>query len=155
MPESLARLRVMVADNPLANSALLATMTNVLQADAKAEVTEAPDVPLLELLGENVDTQVLSVSTSGRASGYLLKYEVSYRLLDPKGAELLPTQAVRLMREYTFDPVNVLAKEQEEAELRRVMQRDAVQQIARRLSRYTPPAPPTSPTPARPDAGQR
>jgi len=40
-----------------------------------------------------------------------------------------------LLRDYTFDPVNVLAKEEEEQELIRTMQRDAVQQILRRLSR--------------------
>jgi LPS-assembly lipoprotein len=39
------------------------------------------------------------------------------------------------LRDYTFDPQNVLAKEREEAELKTAMRRDAVQQILRRLSR--------------------
>jgi LPS-assembly lipoprotein len=136
LPEPLARLRVSVADSRLVNDALLVAMKNALEAEAGVVVTDAADAPLLTLFGERTDTQVLSVSTSGRASGYLLKYEVSYRLADSKGAELLAPQSVRLLRDYTFDPINVLAKEQEEAELKRVMQRDAIQQILRRLSRY-------------------
>ena len=135
LPESLARLRVVVLDSKLANDPLRLVVTDALRSEAKAVVTTEADAPLLELFKEQTSTHVQSVSVTGRASGYALKYEVSYRIVDAAGKEILEPQSVRLLRDYTFDPVNVLAKEEEEQELVRAMQRDAVQQILRRLAR--------------------
>ena len=135
LPESLARLRVVVKDSKLANDPLRVAMTDALRTEAKAVVTSEADAPALELFGEQVSTHVQSVSVTGRASGYALKYEVGYRVADAAGKVILEQQTVRLLRDYTFDPVNVLAKEEEEQDLIRTMQRDAVQQILRRLSR--------------------
>jgi hypothetical protein len=75
-------------------------------------------------------------------SEYLLKYELSFRLTDAAGQELAALQTIRLQRDYRFDPLNVLAKEREEQELKRDLQRDGVQQILRRLARTNlkPPA---------------
>jgi LPS-assembly lipoprotein len=137
LPESLWRLRVLVQDSKLANDPLLVAVKNALQTDPKIVITEDLDAPTLALFGERTDSQVLSVGSTGRVSGYMLKYEVSFRLADPKGRELLASQTVRLIRDYTFDPLNVLAKELEEQDLKRTMQRDAVQQILRRLWRAT------------------
>jgi len=137
LPESLWRLRVVVQDSKLANDPLLVAVKGALQTDPNVVIAEELDVPTLALFGEGTDSQVLSVGSSGRVSGYRLKYEVSFRLADAKGREWLAPQSVRLIRDYTFDPLNVLAKEQEEQELKRTMQRDAVQQILRRLSRAT------------------
>ena len=77
------------------------------------------------------------VTAIGKVDEYLLKYEVSFRLVDKRDKMLSPPQTIRLQRDHPFDRLNVLAKEREEQELRRVMQRDAVQQILRRLSRLT------------------
>jgi LPS-assembly lipoprotein len=141
-PEALSRLRVVVEDSRLVNDPLLLIVRNMLQADGNVKLTDEPDTPVLTLFGEHVDIQVVSVNLSGRASGYRMKYEVSYRVLDAKGKEMIPPQGVRSLRDYTFDPVNVLAKEREEQDLKRNMQREAIQQIFRRLSRYNPPETP-------------
>jgi len=45
---------------------------------------------------------------------------------------------LRLQRDYRFNPLNVLAKEQEEANLKRELRRDALSQIVRRLARLKP-----------------
>jgi LPS-assembly lipoprotein len=138
LPDALLRLRVKVADSKLANDPLRVLMKNAIQNDPRAKLTEEPDAPALVLSGERAESQVLTVGTTGRVTGYMLKYEVSYKLVDAKGFELQSPQTVRLIRDYTFDALNVLAKQQEEEELKRTMQQDAVQQIMRRLSRYTP-----------------
>ncbi len=138
LPESLSRLRVAVQDSKLTNEPLLVLTKSIIKTDPNAVITDDVSVPLLVLSGERSESQVLSVSSNGRVSGYMLKYEVSFRVIDAKGHELITPQTVRLIRDYTFDPFNVLAKEQEEQELRRTLQRDAVQQIVRRLSRYVP-----------------
>lgn len=132
------RLRVAVQGSKLANDPLLVLAKNAIQNDPRAQITTDTAAPELVLFSETSDTQVLSVGSSGRASGYMLRYELSFRVTDAKGFDLIEPQTIRLIRDYTFDPTNVLAKEQEEQDLRRGMQRDAVQQVMRRLSRYKP-----------------
>ena len=138
MPPSLATLRVMVEGNQLQNDPLLVAMKNVLRAQTDAQIEDKGDAPVLMLYGERTDNQVLSVSSIGKVDEYLLKYEVSFRLVGKDGKPLAEPQTVRLQRDYTFDRFNVLAKETEEMNLRSEMRRDAVQQILRRLSRITP-----------------
>jgi LPS-assembly lipoprotein len=131
-------LRIMVEGNQQQNDPLLVAMKNALRTQTDVQIEDTGDAPLLVLYGERSDSQVLSVSSIGKADEYLLKYEVSFRLTGKDGKEVAESQTVRVQRDLAFDRLNVLAKEREEQELRRAMQRDAVQQILRRLSRITP-----------------
>jgi LPS-assembly lipoprotein len=133
----LSSLRVNVEGNQLQNDPLLAAMKNVLRTQADVQIEDSGDAPLLVLYGEHSDSQVLSVSSTGKADEYLLKYELSFRLIDKDNRLLSEPQTIKIQRDHAFDRLNVLSKEREEQELRREMQRDAVQQILRRLSRIT------------------
>ena len=135
----LSSLRVNVEGNQLQNDPLLVAMKNVLRTQADVQIEDSDDAPLLVLYGEHSDSQVLSVSSTGKADEYLLKYEVSFRLIDKDNRLLSEPQTIRIQRDHAFDRLNVLSKEREEQELRREMQRDAVQQILRRLSRISLP----------------
>ncbi len=138
LPESLATIHVMVAGSQIANDPLRLAMEDMLRIYAGATVTQASDAPTLVLIGESINSQVLTVDASGKVSGYLLRYEIGYSVLGAAGEELAPPQMLRLQRDYSFNPLNVLAKEQEEANLRRELRRDALYQIVRRLARFKP-----------------
>src|SRR2546422_2923301 len=88
LPESLSRLRIVVQDSRLANEPLRAALKSAIQIDPNVIITEALDAPTLFLYGERTDSQVLSVGATGKASGFTLRYDVSFRLADPKGREL-------------------------------------------------------------------
>jgi LPS-assembly lipoprotein len=133
-PASIPEVRVVRTDSAGAYDALKVEMQAALRAQARVTVVEDGAAPQLLLYGERMESQVLSVGSSGRVSEYMLRYEVSFRFVGAEGKEVVPTQTVRLLRDYTFDPQNVLAKDREEDELRNAMRRDAVQQILRRLS---------------------
>lgn len=137
MPSALSILQVRVEDSLLENHPLLVAMKSALRYQTDIQVQESGDAPQLILYGEQSDSQVLSVTSSGKVDEYLLKYEVSFRLMGKDGKPLSLPQTVKLQRDHRFDRLNVLAKEREEQELRREMQRDAVQQILRRLSRIS------------------
>ena len=137
-PPMLSTLRVMVENNQQQNDPLLVAMKNALRVQTDVQIEDTGDAPLLVLYGERSDSQVLSASSTGKADEYLLKYEVSFRLTGKDGKEVAESQTVRVQRDLAFDRLNVLAKEREVQELRGEMQRDAVQQILRRLSRITP-----------------
>lgn len=141
LPAELAELRLL---GPLGGGAaaaahdeLYVAMREALVTQGGARLTESASAPALVLLAERVSTRVLSVGTSGKASEYLLRYELDFRLTDGAGRERLAPQTLRLQRSYTFDPLNVLAKEREERELLRALRRDAAAQIVRRLSKIS------------------
>jgi LPS-assembly lipoprotein len=136
-PAALSVLQVRVEGNLLENHPLLAAMKNALRTQTDIQVQESGDAPRLLLYGEQSDSRVLSVTSAGKVDEYLLKYAVSFRLVDVDNKLLSEPQTVKVQRDHQFDRLNVLAKEREEQELRRDMQRDAAQQILRRLSRIT------------------
>lgn len=139
LPASLAEVRVVPA-TPLANDPLTVAVRDAL-TQSGGHVVDTPGVPALVLMGEQTESRVASVSTAtAKASGYLLLYSLSFRL---DGLRPVPAQTIRLQRTYTFDPTQVLAREQQEQELLRDMRRDAAQQIVRRLARAA--AAPTTP----------
>jgi LPS-assembly lipoprotein len=137
MSPALSVLQVRVEGNLLENNPLLVAMKNALGTQTDIQVQESGDAPRLMLYGEQSDSRVLSVTSAGNVDEYLLIYEVSFRLVDVDNKLLSEPQTVKVHRDHRFDRLNVLAKEREEQELRREMQRDAAQQILRRLSRIT------------------
>ncbi|BAV33051.1 lipoprotein [Sulfuricaulis limicola] len=136
-PAALSVLQVSVEGNLPESSPLLAAMKNALRTQTDIQIQESGDAPRLMLYREQSDSRVLSVTSTGKVDEYLLKYEVSFQLVDVDNKPLSEPQTVKVQRDHQFDRLNVLAKEREERELRSEMQRDAVQQILRRLSRIT------------------
>jgi LPS-assembly lipoprotein len=83
---------------------------------------------------EQRDKIILSFNTAGRVSEYQLRYRVGFRVTDSKGGQVyLPTSEIQLTRDVSYSDEQVLAKEAEEVQLYRDMQRDMVQLIMRRL----------------------
>lgn len=137
LPASLSTLRVVTTGTAVNEPIVVAVRQAVTQAGAR--VVDTPEAPALSLYDERTETQVASVRTAtGKASEYTLRYTVSFRV---DGTPTISAQTIRLQRDYSFDPNNVLAKEQEERELVRTMRLDAAQQIVRRLARAAVSAP--------------
>ena len=134
-PAQLSTMRVEVAGSQQANDPLRVEMEGALSSYGHVTVVTQGDFPKLILEGENTRTETLSVSGTGKVQQFLVRYEVSFRLADAVGKEILPSESVRLQRDYNFDPNNVIAKQLEEQNLQQAMRRDAVYQIVRRLAR--------------------
>lgn len=92
----------------------------------------------LDIVSETSDKQILALSGAGQVLEYQLRYRVSLRAYDRQMMEWLPADEISLQRTLTYDPAQILAKEQEESLLYRDMRSDAVQQVMRRLSRARP-----------------
>jgi len=92
---------------------------------------------VLKISAPNYKRRLLSVSgTSGKTAEYELQYSLSVSLQDRQGKVLLAPQALRQLRDYTYDRDNVLGKGNEEARFRVEMERDLVRQVLRRLQSY-------------------
>jgi LPS-assembly lipoprotein len=88
---------------------------------------------VLEIISVSNNKEIMSVSGGGRVREFELRYRVSFRLVDSKGVELIPTNEIALRRIIPFTDAQVVAKEGEEAMLVREMQGDSAIQIVRRL----------------------
>lgn len=138
LPPSLTQLRV-ATPGADANGALVSAVRQNLSDQPNLKLVDDTAAPVLSLLREQVESQVLSVrTTTAKAAEYQLRYTVEFDVRDGAGQPLLAPQTLRLTRDYTFDPNRVLAKEHEERELLRELARDAANQIVRRLGRMKP-----------------
>ena len=88
----------------------------------------------IQILSETSNKVILSISGTGRVGEYQLQYRVRYRLLAPKGKEILAPAEIVLSRDMSYNDTLVLAKGSEEQLDYRDMQNDAAQQILRRIA---------------------
>jgi LPS-assembly lipoprotein len=101
--------------------------TKVVDSQKEAEVT-------LQILSENRERLILSLSGTGRVAELTLRYRVSFRLYGgPDNKEYIAASEILLRRDLSYNDTDVIAKEQEEGLLYRDMQSDAVQQLMHRL----------------------
>ena len=98
-------------------------------------VTEAEEAELqLELLKEENEQRILSLSGTGVVREYELYYRVQYRTkLTSEATWTLPI-VMEGRRDYTYNDANLLAKQAEQKLLSDSMQTDVLNGIMRRLS---------------------
>lgn len=102
-----------------------------------AETATQADL-VLEIVADQPGKHIRSLSASGRVREYELRYRVALRAYDAQGNDWLPVSDIRSTHLLAFDDEQLLAKEQEEAQLYKDMVNDAVEQALRRLSRAHP-----------------
>jgi LPS-assembly lipoprotein len=102
------------------------TKTRVIEDAKAAQAT-------LHVLAESREKLILSLSGGGRVREYDLRYRLTYRLTDKDNKELRPPTQILLRRELSYNDLDTLSKESEEALLYRDMQSDAVSQLLRQL----------------------
>ena len=93
------------------------------------------------------DTQKTTVEAStafGQVRELELHVKLRYRVLDPKGVELLPAADIERFRDMTYDEANALAKDTELKALYRDMQSDMAYQLIRVLAAVGKPTGPAA-----------
>ena len=117
-------------------------LARALEASGGAKVadTAAGAQAIVEITRIFDDKQVLSLSPGGRVQEYMLAKNVVFRVRSNDGREWAPPDEITILRTYTYDDSERLAREIQEQRLLREMQSDAVQQIVRRLQSVRPPA---------------
>jgi LPS-assembly lipoprotein len=90
---------------------------------------------------------VLSVGLDGKALEFQLTTRVRYEVLRD-GQALLPPDTMQVMRDYSYNAQEVLAKEAEETRLREFMQNDLAEQLMLRIDTLLAAVPEPSAQPA-------
>lgn len=94
---------------------------------------------ILEIVRDSSGREVESVSAANRPQEYRVFYTATYRV-KAGGAVLLTPQNVTRTRIYTWNEIEVLAKDHEETLLRGALAREIAGVIARRLATIEIPA---------------
>lgn len=102
---------------------------------AGGQVVKTPEAATAVLIihDEYYGRRVLSVDRFGRASEYELTLRVVFSLNAVDGSSLAGREEVALVRDYRFDPDNVLSAGKQEEILQEEMRQHAVRRILSRL----------------------
>lgn len=88
----------------------------------------------LELIGEESEKRIMSLSGRGVVREFELYYRIHYRTRIA-GAELWsPAQTIEARRDFSYEDSQLLAKQAEEKQLNENMQKDVLNNLMRRLS---------------------
>lgn len=93
---------------------------------------------IFQQVRDNRGKTILSVNAQGRVREYRLQLDYAFKVINPRGQELVRLNDISLTRDISFDDSNVLAKDLEEGLLWRDMNNDLVNQIMRRLTIVKP-----------------
>ena len=110
---------------------LIANNIKVLPTAENADV-------LLELVSEQTEKRILSLSGGGVVTEYELFYRVHYRLRGAKEALWAQEQTIEVRRDFSYSDAALLAKQGEEARLYEDMHSDVLNNLLRRLTRFQP-----------------
>lgn len=103
-----------------------------------ALVERAQAQVVLELQRESHGKSAVASTAAGQVREWQLVLELEYRLVNAADELLLPATSLRLTRDLSTTEAQALAKEQEEAGLRRAMEQEAVGLLMRRLAAIKP-----------------
>jgi LPS-assembly lipoprotein len=128
--------------NSPAAQPLTADLRRSLESIGTAQLVATPEKAqvILDIASVENNKQILSLSSGGKVSEFLLTKRILIRVRDAAGNDWLPTSELLVRRTYTYNDTEALAKEAQEQRLWREMQDDAVQQIVRRLQAAKKPA---------------
>ncbi|WP_310738670.1 LPS assembly lipoprotein LptE [Piscinibacter sp. HJYY11] len=103
------------------------TTTRVVEVPAQAEV-------VFDGQTDKRGKGVVVTTAAGEVREIQLRLHLQFRLHTLAGKELIPSTAIALTRDMTYNERDALGKEQEEEMLYRAMQSDIANQVLRRLA---------------------
>lgn len=92
----------------------------------------------IDLMKEESEKRILSLSGAGVVREYELYYRVIYRTKSAQETLWSQPQVAEARRDFSYSDANLLAKQNEEKQLNLNMQKDVMNSIVRRLSKLKP-----------------
>lgn len=105
----------------------------LLTSGARLATRREEATAVVQILADNFERRVLSVSITDQPAEYEITYTVRFEV-SFGDKEVLAAQEVSAVRDYTFDETILLAKNNEEAILREALAHDLADVVMRRLA---------------------
>jgi LPS-assembly lipoprotein len=123
--------RIFVNGNTQITKALKKSLTaNGVEVTNDASTAEME----VDLMKEESEKRILSLSGGGVVNEFELYYRVFYRVKSANETLWSQPQTMEARRDFTYSDANLIAKQNEEKQLNLNMQKDVTQAILRRLS---------------------
>ena len=136
-------------EGPGASGSFLSTFSSSLTgAGGNVAGAAATSTAVVRLYKASYIRQPITLSRTGRATGFDLIYRVSYDVRTPKGEVVQPRKEFEAKREYFNDQTLPLAQLAEEGQIREELEKEAAQTLLRRVVnalKRVPEGPPASP----------
>jgi len=84
-----------------------------------------------------ISQEILSIGANSRVREFSIRHNVTFRLLDSKGNELIPSQHLELTRPLSFDESEILASSREQEFVRQELAQTMVRQVMLRLAQVS------------------
>ena len=118
----------------LALRARLIQLTRVVAADS----TDPRPALVIDWLDEKHERIVVGTNSAGQVRELELRTRIRFAVRDAQGETVLPATELEQRRDLSYSEAAALAKETEEALLRRDMEHELVQQVLQRLQALRP-----------------
>ncbi|MGE7138425.1 LPS assembly lipoprotein LptE [Luteibacter sp. NPDC031894] len=102
-------------------------------SDATVVSEPSPDAAELTITSNTFRTDSLTVSGTARVTEYAVRYHVDFNAKAADGTVIIPSQAVDMSREFSYDATNTIGTASQTEELQRSLIGDMVQAILFRL----------------------
>lgn len=134
LPPEMARTRMVIDDE----FSLLARRVRVLLEQSGATFVGSDNATaFLEIPGNNVVTEVLTVGDNARVREFRISHTVRFRVSAADGHEIIPLQTIRQAREISFDEQKILATSREQEYLKQDLAEALARQLVTRLGTPT------------------
>jgi len=133
LPPEMQRTRLEVVD-PYGEFAR--RLETLLEQNGVKVVSALGEAAVLEVPLNESRKEIQSIGDNARVQEYLVRHSVQFRLLDSKGAEMIPLQTFELSRVYKFNEQDILAAEREDEFLRNDLADSLARMVVRRLGNY-------------------
>ena len=133
-PDYIPELETVYLDVPNRSTALARELKRSLQV-SDVQLVNRPEeaTAIIEIVRDNSGREVESVSAENRPREYRVFYTAVYRVTAGEDVLLRPQRVTRT-RIYTYDELEILAKDHEETLLRGALAKEIAGVIARRLA---------------------
>ena len=121
---------------------VVAHIRNALKSNKNTRLvaTAGEAEAVLQVGQEERSKVILSLSGAGRVTEYRLGLKLTYSVKGQDGRSLAAAETIELVRDFTYDDSQVLAKGAEEQLLYRDMEESAARRILRRMQAINPGA---------------
>lgn len=137
LPSAMDSTRLELADP---DSLFARELRLLLEANGARVVDDAAEgAAVLRIVRERISRRALTVSGNARVREYELVFELAFNLTGPGGERLVPTETLRLVRDFQFDEREILGASNEEDLLREDLRRAMASALIRRLEAVESP----------------
>ncbi|HUA81201.1 MAG TPA: LPS assembly lipoprotein LptE [Dyella sp.] len=105
----------------------------LLASNVKLEDNSGPGIAELHVPAQNFNAQSLTINGAAQVTEFAVRFHVVFTATDPDGKVIVPSQAIDLQREYSYDANQPIATQSQMEQIEGSLIDDAVQAMLFRL----------------------